>query len=261
MSYVRLKHTLARIALGALTNPHDALVAKLLSAYARRAGGRYDVPVAALVRGTGVAAGEARGLLLETGLFDQAGGSETISLETAYRPFIPYLRRQAARTVVAARLLESSSRPGISVEVERAAALFNAGLFFECHEYLEDIWRATTDADRAFYHGLVQAAAGCYHLEKGNAHGARTLIQKAIAKLEPYAPVHARIDISAFLTGLHRVLTALDAVSSLRAPERPALPTLPLVDGPPRSSRRRVGRCAPRGLTASSGFDAPRPGG
>ena len=258
MSYVRLKHTLAGIALGALTNSHDALVAKLLLAYARKAGARHDVPAAALTRGTGMGGEEARELLLGTGLFDRPPGGGTVSLAPSYREFLPYLRRQAARTVVAVRLLESPRPPDISGDVERGAALFNAGLFFECHEYLEDVWRETTNADRGFYHGLVQAAAGCYHLEKGNAHGARTLIQKAIAKLQPYAPTHGGIDVAAFLSGLHAVITALDAGPSPHIPDRRALPTMPLVDGPLRAQGIPARRCTPRRLTASPGSDATR---
>ncbi|MEK6556862.1 MAG: DUF309 domain-containing protein, partial [Candidatus Margulisiibacteriota bacterium] len=55
----------------------------------------------------------------------------------------------------------SSSKP-------EGILLFNSGLFFECHEYLEDVWRPTTGPERNFYHGIIQAAAAFYHFEKNN---------------------------------------------------------------------------------------------
>lgn len=237
MSYVKLKHTLAEIALAAIEHPDRARPAAALLAYARRSGDQGCAPVAALARAVGLAPDEVRRLLVDTGLFESQGegGAGCIALAAPFRPFAPYLRRQTARMAAAGQLVASPRRPGIPEEIWRAAALFNAGLFFECHEYLEDVWRAAPASERAFYHGLVQAAAGCYHLEKGNAHGARTLIQKAVAKLEPYAPAHRGVAIAAFLAGLRRVLGRVDRVPPAR--DRVALPVLDLV-GVPRVRRR-----------------------
>ncbi|HKV69649.1 MAG TPA: DUF309 domain-containing protein, partial [Gemmatimonadales bacterium] len=197
--------------------------------------------------------------LLGTGLFDGSAGADRIALSAPFRPFASYLRRQAARAMVAQRLLVSSQRAGLPEEIWRAAALFNAGLFFECHEYLEGVWRTAPDAERAFYHGLVQAAAGCYHMEKGNVHGTRTLLQKAIAKLEPYSPVHREVDVASLLAGLRGVVTRLDRPPAAPAPDGRVLPTLPLVDGPPRARRRRVRACAAPGPSGPPRTDGGRP--
>lgn len=255
MGYVKLKHTLSRIALDAIEHPERSRVVDALLAYARRGREPHGVPLTTLGRATGETPLGVVRLLGATGLFDEpaGGGSDRIALAAPFRPFASYLRRQSARTAVAIRLLRSTRRPGIPEEIWRAAALFNAGLFFECHEYLEDVWRSTPGPERAFYHGLVQAAAGCYHLEKGNAHGAHTLIQKAIAKLEPYTPAHREVDVAAFLAGLREVLGRLDRGSPLGEPVRPAqaLPTMALVDSPPRR-RRRVRACGPAAPVRSS---------
>jgi hypothetical protein len=240
MSYVRLKHALAEVALAAIAHPDHAPTAALLLAYARRSRRHPAVALTALGRDAGTAPADAARTLLGTGLFDESPGADRISLSAPFEPFVSYLRRQAARAVSAQRLLVSSRRAGLPDEIRRAAALFNAGLFFECHEYLEDIWRTAPEAERAFYHGLVQAAAGCYHMEKGNVHGTRTLLQKAMAKLEPYSPVHREVDVASLLAGLRGVVRRLDRPSADPAPGRRARPMLPLVDGPPRARRKRV---------------------
>lgn len=245
MSYVKLKHMLSSIALDAIAHPEDARVSDALLTYARRAGERHRVSLSALARATALSPDDLGRALGGTGLFEEPAEADRdhISLAAPYRPFTAYLRRQAARTAVAVRLLRSTHREGIPDEIWRAAALFNAGLFFECHEYLEDVWRAAPAAEREFYHGLVQAAAGSYHLEKANIHGARTLIGKAVAKLEPYAPVHREVDVAAFVAGLRRVLARLEKAPHGEGLGRAALPMLDLVESP-RARRRRVRACA-----------------
>ncbi len=242
---MKLKHALSSIALDAIAHPEDARVADALLAYARRGGERHRVSLAALARATALSPNDVGRALAGTGLFEEPGDADRdhISLAAPYRPFTAYLRRQAARTAVAVGLLRSTHREGIPDEIWRAAALFNAGLFFECHEYLEDVWRAAPAPEREFYHGLVQAAAGSYHLEKANVHGARTLLQKAVAKLEAYAPVHREVDVAAFVAGLRRVLARLEKAPHADGLGRAALPTLDLVESP-RARRRRARACA-----------------
>jgi len=245
VSYVKLKHALSSIALDAIAHPEDARVADALLAYARRGGARHRVSLAARARATALTPDDVGRALAGTGLFEEPGDVDRdhISLAAPYRPFTAYLRRQSARSAVAVGLLRSTHREGIPDEIWRAAALFNAGLFFECHEYLEDVWRAAPAAEREFYHGLVQAAAGSYHLEKANVHGARTLLQKAVAKLEAYVPVHREVDVAAFVAGLRRVLARLEKAPHAEGLGRAALPTLDLVESP-RAQRRRVRACA-----------------
>ena len=238
MSYVRLKHTLAEIALDAVAHPGPAPTAALLLAYAKMSRRRPSVPLAALARAAGVAPADAARALSATGLFGGPDGAGRIALSASFRPFAPYLSRQAARVRTALRLLGSSQRLAAPVEI-RAAALFNAGLYFECHEYLEDIWRASAGPERSFYHGLVQAAAGLYHFEKGNAHGTRSLLGKAIAKLELYAPAYREVDVAALLIGLRGVLNRLNGAPAALRPDSAGKPSVFLESvGTPPSTRR-----------------------
>ncbi|HEY9231047.1 MAG TPA: DUF309 domain-containing protein [Blastocatellia bacterium] len=63
-------------------------------------------------------------------------------------------------------------------------AQFNAGRYYDAHETWEAIWLRSAGDTRLFYHMLIQAAVALYHHERGNAHGARTLYERACKKLQ-----------------------------------------------------------------------------
>jgi len=210
VSYVRLKHTLADIALAAISRPHDARTARALAAYAEAGGRGGRAPVSLIAAAAHESDAEALRLLLDTGLFAETDDEREVALAPAVLPSAGYFVRQVSRLGEVLRLLASPAPPGVSMDLYRAAALFDAGLFFECHEYVEDIWRAAAGSDRTFYHGIVQAAAGCYHLEKGNVHGAGVLIRKAIDKLRWCAPVYHALDVGRLLAGLEAIVSAID---------------------------------------------------
>jgi predicted metal-dependent hydrolase len=181
------------------------------------------VPAEVLARDVDAGADAVRSALVGTGLFNTDARGD-LALASSYRPHAAYLRRQAVRLQEALRLAEQRAPADVPVSVRRGAALFNAGLFFECHEFFEDVWRASAPPARLFYHGLVQAAAGCYHAEKGNAHGAAVLLDKARAKLTGFAPRCLGVDVDGLLASLRAVR---DAGSG--RPYRGPLPVMPLV--------------------------------
>lgn len=174
-----------------------------MAAFARRSEDGDAVPLDVLARDVAadpLAVGRA---LLDTGLFAEA--ARGIALAASYRAHAAYFRRQVTRLGEALRILAEAPPADVPPDVQRGAALFNAGLFFEAHEYWEGVWRASRQPEGAFYHGLVQAAAGCYHAEKGNVHGAAVLLAKARAKLEPYTPRYLGVDVAALLASLEVV--------------------------------------------------------
>ncbi len=72
---------------------------------------------------------------------------------------------------------------------------FNRGLFFECHETLEAVWLEEHGADRLFYQGIIQIAAGYYKLQQGVLIGAIKLWRAGLEKLEAYGPAHLGVDL------------------------------------------------------------------
>ena len=72
---------------------------------------------------------------------------------------------------------------------------FNSWRFYDCHETLEDVWRAEDGPPADFFKGLIKLAAGFHHLLRGNHKGAVTLLGHAITLLEPYRPACMGVDV------------------------------------------------------------------
>lgn len=224
MSYVDLKHLLADLSLEAVRQPDEAAWAAIVASYAGHANEvEPEVDWETVRQGASRRAApfawqpdeEALDFLIQRGLLRKHG--ERIS---AARPFIPhlaYLKRQAPRLL--AVLAESNRTAEASVDVIRGVALFNGGLFFECHEYLEGVWKATKGPEKDFFHGIVQIAAAFYHFEKRNWHGARTLAEKGIRRLASYPDSHLGVDLGEFRRALHPWMLHFEGRKEGRAPE------------------------------------------
>ncbi len=90
-----------------------------------------------------------------------------------------------------------------------ARLLWNEGLFFEVHEWLETAWLKATGPDRAILQALIRAAGTYVHLGHGRTAGARKMAEKAVAGLLQYQALVPR----AFqVEALVAKLTALDPV-------------------------------------------------
>lgn len=89
----------------------------------------------------------------------------------------------------------------IGEAMEKAVALFDAGRFFEAHEFFEYIWKHDDipEGERDFWKGVTQVAVGCAHTQRGNATGALTLLERAAGYLAGYPVVHNGIDRNALV--------------------------------------------------------------
>lgn len=65
---------------------------------------------------------------------------------------------------------------------------FNQGLYWECHETLEGIWRNTPYPLRFFYHAIIKVAVGLHHLSRHNRHGATVKLADAVRVLRLFQP-------------------------------------------------------------------------
>ena len=99
-----------------------------------------------------------------------------------------------------------------SLDAEEKAALakgiaeFNAGLFFECHDTLEEMWAGVRGPSRDFFQGMIQVSVAYYHLGNGNAAGAESMMRRALKRLERYPARYAGFDVDAQRSTLVRWL-------------------------------------------------------
>ena len=89
---------------------------------------------------------------------------------------------------------------------------FNEGLFFECHETLEEIWQEYHGGDRRFYQAIIQIAAGYYKLEQGVPAGALKLWRMGLEKLQEYRPIYFGISVDALIRAVEGNLAELGAM-------------------------------------------------
>lgn len=114
--------------------------------------------------------------------------------------------------------------------IELAQRLLEDRLPFYAHEVLEDQWKAAPEGERQLWRGLAQLAVGLTHYARGNRTGARTLIQRGSAAIEPYRsnPPHD-VDVAGLLAWASRSVAQLEVGDPL--------PTVPQLRVGP-SSRR-----------------------
>ena len=88
---------------------------------------------------------------------------------------------------------------------------FNQGLFFECHETLEEIWLEEHGEERKFYQGIIQIAAGFFKLEQGVPVGAIKLWRMGIEKLVLFGPVFLGVNVESLVDSVRANLAQLEA--------------------------------------------------
>jgi predicted metal-dependent hydrolase len=75
---------------------------------------------------------------------------------------------------------------------------FNAQLYYEAHDVLEEVWLPIRgQAQARFYQGLIQTAGGFVHLQKQRLGPATRLFALALANFENYPARHAGIHLEA----------------------------------------------------------------
>ncbi|MDR7419754.1 MAG: DUF309 domain-containing protein [Armatimonadota bacterium] len=234
--YVRLKHALSALALDVVKAPAlDARRAEVawLRAYCEHASRlparhSFAVPLAKVARRARPFAADrtAPRRLARRGVLEIDAGA--LWLPAGFHTHFAYMDRQVRRLAAVARTLVGARLPrGTAGAVRRGAALFDGGLFFECHEYLEGLWRNAPEATKPFYQGVILVAAAFYHYEKANLHGARVKLASGIDRLRECPPVWHGVHLGRWLSALapwqDRVEAGLPA-GILKVSEIPKIP-------------------------------------
>ena len=98
---------------------------------------------------------------------------------------------------------------------------FNAGLYFECHETLEDLWNGVRGPTRDFFQGLIQVSVAFLHLSRGNPAGAGSTLGRALKRLAPYPDRYYGFDLGAQRALLETRLAAIEARDAAGMREAP----------------------------------------
>jgi len=90
--------------------------------------------------------------------------------------------------------------------LDRGINLFNDQRFFEAHEEWEGEWRLMREGgDKAFFQGLIYAAAAFVHYTRRECAGARALLGMSLSSLRVGVEGHPDISVGRFLEDLTRL--------------------------------------------------------
>jgi uncharacterized protein len=137
--------------------------------------------------------------------------------KTAYQPYLDEIWDYACLIWQAACRMYGPQTPDLTAlpeEVRRGVVLFEAGLYFACHEYFETLWGRTGDAASDLYQGIIQIAVAMRHLESHNVRGAVILLRYGMGRLQRYPAVYQGLPLAAWLKRLETLRTHLETLPS-----------------------------------------------
>ena len=107
---------------------------------------------------------------------------------------MPLLIEHTARKDDIDAINQSCDEPISNLALEGLEA-FNAGNYFDAHEYLEDAWNEDTSMSRDVYKGVLQIAVAYLQIERRNYRGAVKMFLRARQWLSPLPDVCRGINI------------------------------------------------------------------
>ena len=99
------------------------------------------------------------------------------------------------------------------MSLARGLELIRAGEYFDAHEELEDEWRTAPPEERDFLQGLVHVAVAWLHAERANRPGCERQLEKAVRRLDAYAPQHRGVDVARILEDVTSARALVDGGS------------------------------------------------
>ena len=109
-------------------------------------------------------------------------------------------------------------------DLREGRCCFEAGEFFEAHEYWERVWLTAPEPEKTLLQALIQVAASFHHFHRGNSSGTTSLLRSALRRLERYPGSFAGVAIAPLRVAIRSWLQALEAHP------RAALPPIPRLE-------------------------------
>jgi len=85
------------------------------------------------------------------------------------------------------RVLEQITTNRLDDALLQSLVIWNNGLFFEFHDYLERIWQQTTDDEHQALKGLIKAAGFYIHMEHNRQQAAERISTKSFDLIRRYS--------------------------------------------------------------------------
>ena len=83
-----------------------------------------------------------------------------------------------------------------SGELAEGLRCYQAGEFFLAHEHWESVWTGLEGRERGFLQALIQVTVALHHWQTGNPRGCRSLLQRAMGRLESCPAIFGGIAIA-----------------------------------------------------------------
>ncbi len=113
--------------------------------------------------------------------------------------------------------LEDFDRLSIAENDRLGRAYYAFAQYFCAHEAWETCWKqARGSPDAEGYKGLAQLAAGYVHRQRGNAHGSRVLMLRAIGRLRVYGSDWQGLDLERLIADAEALAADLERPSAAR---------------------------------------------
>lgn len=93
--------------------------------------------------------------------------------------------------------------------LRHGVAQFNRGEYYQCHETLEDAWKAERAPIRQLYQGILQVGVALHHLRYGNYIGASKLLTLGLGYLRGFAPACLGVDVAKLISDAEAVQARL----------------------------------------------------
>lgn len=106
-------------------------------------------------------------------------------------------------------VLESACRGKMHPLARKGIQEYNAGEYYEAHEFLELAWRDTETAERDLYQGVLQVGVAYYQIQRGNYRGALKMFKRAHRLLNPLPDRCRGVVVAALRRDAERVEGAL----------------------------------------------------
>lgn len=110
-----------------------------------------------------------------------------------------------------------------SAELAEGLRCYRDEKFWHAHEHWESVWLRLEEPEKSFLRALIQMTAAFHHLQKRNCVGARSLLRKALQRMEKCPATFCGIDCGCLRNEVSGWLRALESGDEIQPAEFPKI--------------------------------------